>query len=532
MSRPSHHLAIVLVLAFLGTAPLLACPWHKSKQVLGFWGPSAHATAEELEELFGPFDTTGTSVPVAGTPSEVGQWLPPRSWPVIAIHAALLPTGDVLHYSYPDGGLGSAAMTWNPATDQFTDVSFDTDAFCSGLSQLADGTLYVTGGNDTVCQFQGRTITNQFDPFTGAWTPLEDMVTGRWYPSNLELGDGRTLILSGLDRTCELAPEMEVFTPGQGLDVVPGGLRSVALYPRLHLLTSGLVAHVGPEQETSTFDPALEQWSAVTSMAVPGRWDGTSFLVPGYPDQIVTCGGSGDDPPTDSCERIDFSQATPQWTPTSSMTFARSHADALILPDRRVLVVGGGTDGLYGNPVLNPEAYDPDSGQWTVLPPHVNGRMYHATTVLLPDGRVLLAGQDSGASSLSAEIYQPSYLFSGPRPTVSAVPAEIIYGRDFQIATPDAGDVTSVALIGLSTVTHSVNTGQRYVGLGFTAGAGSLAVTAPIDGNHAPPGYYMLFVLSSAGVPSVAEIIRLGGPLIFTDGFESGDVSAWSATVP
>ncbi len=54
----------------------------------------------------------------AGNPAEVGQWLPPQPWPVIAIHAAVLPTGKVLHSSYPGGGPGSLAVTWDPETGQ------------------------------------------------------------------------------------------------------------------------------------------------------------------------------------------------------------------------------------------------------------------------------------------------------------------------------------------------------------------------------------------------------------------------------
>jgi hypothetical protein len=35
-------------------------------------------------------------------------------------------------------------------------------------------------------------------------------------------------------------------------------------------------------------------------------------------------------------------------------------------------------------------------------------------------------------------------------------------------------------------------------------------VTAPPDGNHAPPGYYLLFVVDGRGVPSEAKIVRIG----------------------
>jgi galactose oxidase len=61
----------------------------------------------------------------------------------------------------------------------------------------------------------------------------------------------------------------------------------------------------------------------------------------------------------------------------------------------------------------------------------------------------------------------------------------------------------------LSTVTHTHNTGQRRVPLGFTRAAGGLDVTAPSDRNVLLAGHHMLFVLK-AGVPSVASIIHVG----------------------
>ncbi len=52
---------------------------------------------------------------------------------------------------------------------------------------------------------------------------------------------------------------------------------------------------------------------------------------------------------------------------------------------------------------------------------------------------------------------------------------------------------------------------QRLVGLSYTVGSGLLNVTAPPNGNIAPPGYYMLFILNAAGVPSVAKFVQLSG---------------------
>jgi len=50
---------------------------------------------------------------------------------------------------------------------------------------------------------------------------------------------------------------------------------------------------------------------------------------------------------------------------------------------------------------------------------------------------------------------------------------------------------------------------QRYLPLCFTAGVGTLSATAPATANVAPPGYYMLFILDTNGVPSIAAIVKL-----------------------
>jgi hypothetical protein len=43
--------------------------------------------------------------------------------------------------------------------------------------------------------------------------------------------------------------------------------------------------------------------------------------------------------------------------------------------------------------------------------------------------------------------------------------------------------------------------------LSFSAGSGQLTGSSPLNANVAPPGYYMLFIVDSAGVPSVAKIL-------------------------
>ena len=388
-----------------------------------------------------------------------------------------------------------------------------TDIFCSGHSFLPDGSLYVTGGNDFACflEFeQGLDVTNTFNPFTNTWTKLEAMSTARWYPTNVALGDGRVIILSGNDRNCEITPMMEMYSPGAGLKIVPEGARSLPMYPRTHLLTNGTFAYVGPGPDTYTFDPEAKTWDFVDNSHYGWRDGGMSILVPGTQDEIMIIGGDEDGAVTDTCERINISDPAPRWRPAGTLNFGRSHANVVILPDRNVLLVGGGDHGLYCGPINVPELYNPDTDSWTTLPPQNQGRMYHSTAVLLPDGRVLSAGQDSGESNSWGEVYEPAYLFRGPRPTIEGFPDEVAYGREFIVETPEASDVEFVVLIRPSAVTHSVNNEQRYVELEFAlTGPSEITTNAPPNGNFAPPGYYMLFLVDHAGVPSEAQFIRL-----------------------
>src|SRR5262249_20019977 len=80
----------------------------------------------------------------------------------------------------------------------------------------------------------------------------------------------------------------------------------------------------------------------------------------------------------------------------------------------------------------------------------------------------------------------------------------------FEVATPDARRIRSAALVRASSVTHTNNMDQRYVGVAIEQVLGDrLVLRAPRDGTVAPPGHYMLFILDEHKVPSEAPILRL-----------------------
>ena len=241
----------------------------------------------------------------------------------------------------------------------------------------------------------------------------------------------------------------------------------------------------------------------------------------------------------------------------SNMNYPRVTPDVVLLPDGNVFVVGGSASGIADyeiEPVLEPEIFNPISETWTKMAPMAIPRLYHSTALLLPDGRVMTGGRDGlynicpyhaldhscdeVDSSVVGhyfehrlEFFSPPYLARHQRPILHGVPQAISYGETFDITfellREISGEVSpfhSAVLIRPSAVTHSVNSEQRYVSLEIASdrapaplpitGVQASALIAPPTPNIAPPGYYMLFILSGETkedlVPSVSRFVKLG----------------------
>jgi hypothetical protein len=200
----------------------------------------------------------------------------------------------------------------------------------------------------------------------------------------------------------------------------------------------------------------------------------------------------------------------------ASLAHPRAYATGVLLPNGNVLVTGGSDNGRAFSDVgavLTPELFDPATETWRDLAPMNVPRTYHSTALLLPDGRVFqsgggLCGDSCGANHLDLQIFSPPYLFKGARPRITAAPATATYGQTLSVRVE--GAVTGFSWIRMSSVTHTVNTDQRFLPATMTPiGLGMFSVVAPANANIAPPGYYMLFALNG-DAPSVASIVRIG----------------------
>jgi hypothetical protein len=507
----------------------------------------------------------------------MGAWeLLEESSEVAAVHAALLPNGEVVYYSGNTGPeIPADTRIWNPVQRMVRAApnAPDTDLFCNGLTMLWDGRLFVVGGTAKYSEgpgdpWFGSNAAYRFDPFVG-WERIEDMAFGRWYPTALALPDGRVLVVGGeggAEVNGARTEQAEVYDPLGGWTVLPDSAnRFLPLYPRLHVLASGEILCAGQGAATAILNLDTLEWREIAPAepapmgggsgparqpkrsraarpkaaprgargrktaaararhgehptpappphihdhrpgSVGPRPDDLSVLVgPAQAMKVLNAGGG--DPATANARIMDLSEDAPAWREIAPMHHGRWFPNSVVLPDGTLFVAGGGL--IYNaEPVMEAEIFDPVSEAWILDAPMSVPRLYHSTAVLLPDGRVWMAGTDG---ETRMELYSPDYLFAGPRPILFAAPASVTYGQQFPIPMADPDDVADACFIRLSAVTHAVNMGQRYVPLDVAVtGPNELEVTAPGDPFLAPPGHYLLFIRNHAGVPAEAPIILL-----------------------
>ena len=466
------------------------------------------------------------SRPAAQSPSTTGVWSAVMNWPMVAVHAHLLPTGNVLAWSdYTNNG---GAQIWHPSTNTFTVDDFLLgNLFCAGHGFLADGRLMITGGILNNIDDVGPRETTIFNPSTSAWSQAGLMAVGRYYPTTTTLPDGRLLVQGGTTTcgTC-IADIPEIYDPATDRWTQMASTARMAFhyYPHTYVLPDGRVIVAAQNDQaipTQVLDLNTQRWTTIDSQYTDGH--SSAMYLPG---KIMKAGkATADDPghPSEATTYVlDMTQPSPAWEATAPMQFPRSFLNLTILPDGQVLATGGATTtdkANFSTAVYEAELWSPTTKAWTTLARSAVPRLYHSTALLLPDARVLVAGGGrtgcrpcvvpAPVDQQNAEIYPPPYLYKGPRPVISSAPAVVQYGDQFIVTTPDAARISTVSLIALGSVTHSFNETQRFVPLSFSGGSNSLTVQAPQSGNIAPPGPYMLFLVDSTGVPSVAAMTRV-----------------------
>jgi len=302
----------------------------------------------------------------------------------------------------PTAGLPLVGPTATPLTSPggvwITTGTMGTPRGDHTAVRLRDGRVLVLGGSS---DGSGVTSAELYDPLTGTWTATASMVNPGEGGATL-LHDGRVLVgdlegaspddpTSGIHGAEIYDPQSETWTATGKM--VNGGVVATLLRDGKVLVTGNGELPTG-NGSAQVFDPTHGTWTATGRMINP-RHSHAAILLPD--GKVLVVGGHVvPDFPTDSAELFD--PVTGTWTATANMHIPRELINGFLQPDGKVLVLGSSD----GEP-QSVELYDPASGTWTGTGDLSTPGTSHESATLLQDGRVLLTGYDN-----TAELYDPA----------------------------------------------------------------------------------------------------------------------------
>lgn len=426
---------VAVLVAACGAAPSTTAPTAPPAST----GPSASPASET---------PAATPVPPAGTWVEAGEMTVPRE----GAHLVLLGDGRVLAVgndgtsdplqntafcAAPDDA--TAAELWDPATGQWAaTASLATPRALLVAVPLADGRALVTGGASgpkpgtdpwVIGGYQSYSSTWIFDPATEQWAKSGLLDTARAAPAGATLADGRVLVAGGFfadvfrwsDWEFLLGDRYTTCQPPQGDR--GGGITTAAWHPGGPLLDVGM-PHPPAQALASAevWDPVSETWSRTGSLNVPR----TSPVAVTLADGRVLVADLRGDPYGDAfyelayddrAERVAdvYDPASGRFRVTGEYPIGEAmlYGSALVaLPDGSALLFGNAWR-TVGDSETTEEwtailRYDPATNEWRDAG-RLEIRRGDPTVVLLPDGRVLVAGgEDQYGPTLTTEIYDPA----------------------------------------------------------------------------------------------------------------------------
>ncbi|RYZ91281.1 MAG: DUF1929 domain-containing protein [Proteobacteria bacterium] len=486
---------------------------------------------------------SSNSAPAAPANVE-GHWGQLFQWPLIPLHLVMLPSGKIFSYGIKESGPGPGEWTytiWDPALgigDNSIQIlpynaNNNTDIFCSSAALIPSTGEVLIAGGDT------RTPSNIGVPATQIFSPEKktldrsfgvDMAFARWYPTQTTLPSGESLVYGGRAGMGEPISVPEKMVNGKWLPL--WGANDADLmsmegarwyYPRNWVAPNGKV--FGISDNRMYFIDWQGNGAIQNAGLIPDKTRmHTSTAVMYLPGKILQVGGStnGDTQEIGSNQAItvDVNSGKPVVENAPNMAFARVWGNSTILPTGEVFISGGSAqENKLVREAKTAEMWNPNTRQFRQLAAASTARLYHSSSILLMDGTVLTGGGGAPGplSNQNAEIYSPAYLFDpngnlAPRPVIENLDnAKLQYGSVARVIVGDKKDVIKrVTLLRTGVSTHSFDQSQRFLELDFTSGVDGLKITLPKSANLAPPGFYMLFILNEAGIPSVSKMITVG----------------------
>lgn len=467
---------------------------------------------------------TKAIAPVAGPSAHVGgSWAPPRAWPLIAIHAAVLPDGRLMSYGTDANGRQTGKFiydVWDTSSARADQNHLtlpnqtSTDIFCSSQTVIpTTGQLLINGGDN----WTGSGTTNTGNRDANLYSTADDSLSNagrmnraRWYSAVTTLANGLQYVQGGNGGTDR--PEVRQADGTYRLLDTADTNGLAYYYPRNHIAPDGRVFGFDTGGQMYYVDAEgsgyVDRLSSLTSTLVGGGASSAMY----EPHRILQISAN-----SNRVVEIDIRGPLPVVTERARLSAVRKEHNSVVLPDGRVIVVGGSSSwNDLASSSNHVEIYDPATNVWTQGPSAVNARLYHSTALLLPDASVLVAGGGAPGPlvNTNAEIYFPPYLYApdgklAARPAIADAPVQLVPGQGARLTLGSGGAIGSLVLMRSGSVTHSINFDQRRVPLTFTQSGPTIDFEVPASGGIVPPGYYMLFAVSPSGVPSVARIVNV-----------------------
>ncbi|HEY5810073.1 MAG TPA: galactose oxidase-like domain-containing protein, partial [Povalibacter sp.] len=448
-----------------------------------------------------------------------GAWSQVKPWPLISVHAVMMPDGRVLTYGSDGAGRQTAYFIydiWDPQDNSHVTLpnTTKTDIFCGSQVVLPQGgSVYLAGGDNwtgTSTTNTGNNNTAIFDYGSRTLTRANNLNRARWYSSSTVLLNGEIYIQGGNGGAGY--PEVRDINGNFRLLNTALTTNVAWQYPRNFVAPNGQVFGFDANGYMYYVNPAGTGSIQMLGRLPAGVRSSRSSAAMFRPGRILQFGGA-----SAQAVVIDITGTTPTVTATQPLSSTRVLVNAAILPDGTVLATGGSEVYNTLTGVNNhAEIWDPTSGQWHVGAEGALARLYHSVSLLLQDGSVLVGGGGAAGplTNLNAEIYYPPYLFDASgaraqRPTILTAPETVDVGAilHFQVGSTD--QIARVTMVKTGSVTHSWNMDQRFVELTFEAQGSAISAQTAARAAHVPPGFYHVFAINEAGVPSESKLVRV-----------------------
>ncbi|OKL62599.1 hypothetical protein UA08_02379 [Talaromyces atroroseus] len=473
--------------------------------------------------------------------------------PLIPVAVSMVPTtGEVAiwaAFKNDSFGVDAAGVTqtaiYNPKNGTIAHYSIshtEHDMFCPGISLDFKGRIIVSGGDteEKTSIFDGK-----------EWKAASDMKIPRGYQSSTTITDGRIFTVGGSfsggigNKDGEIYdPEADEWTLLPGCSAEPmltndaGGIYRSDNHGWLFAWSNGSVLQAGPSTKMHWFD--THENGSITHAGTRGNdTDGMAGMAVMYDagkGKILTLGGAPSYNDSKATSNAHILTVHKPGEPVlveeiNNMHSARSFANAVILPDGKVFVVGGQSYPIVftdANSSMVPELWDPKTKEFTELPKLPTPRNYHSSALLLPNATVFVGGGGlcpyaCEANHLDAHIYTPPYFFESDgvtpakRPIINhVVNPTLKIGQTLNVSLSQPVESTqklTFSMVRMSSSTHTVNTDQRRVNVSPQAANATLfTLGLTRDAGVLLPGYWHLFAMLN-GVPSEAETILVEPPM-------------------